>query len=1750
MEPGRAEKRHLRESYFLEPDQRPAIPGLTVTFRARNASHHMEMEFADHGIWILPRSSGPLSWEWWISWAKTRPGVVPGGVGRVEVKESRLTRRRGAFVEWFVNSEKGLEHGFRLPEPDPGQPRTAYRELELGLEGNLTRKLRPGGQRLDLLLGGEPVLEFGELQAVDARGERLTGWLELAGGPGDPPAALLLVLDVGRATYPVTVSGLWTSPKSDQETPLSEAGLLEAVPANDACEAAEIIPAAGPFPHLSTLVPDISDATTTGDPPLPSCQTNVSRSLWYKFTPQTTEEYVISTCSGAPTGTTVSDTVIAIYTNSQGDSCAGGFTEIPAATPYNGCDDDSCITETLQSSLTTQLDAGVTYFILVWKFGTKRPPPNDAAVQLRVEQASPPPPPPPHDECAGAEVIPSAGPFPYLTATTSDIAGATESGDPPAPSCAMSVSRSIWYEFTPSMDSHYTFSSCADAPTATTVDDTVIGIYTSSDDTCGGTITQETDACDDDGCGDEPFQAVATASLSAGTKYYVVVWQNGSEVPGPGNRSVQLRVSQSFPPPPPPNDECLGAEVIPPGPYPVSTSVTADVTSATTADDPPAEPACGGTSRSRSVWYEFTPLETASYTLSTCSGDGTATTLNDTVLALYASSTSFCDGTMTPVAGGCDDDGCSLGEQQSRVTMTLDAGTTYFVLVWQKGVGIPTPGSTAVQLQISQGSLAPSNDACAGAEEIPDGPYPVLSPVTGDITGASLTGDPETASCQADRSRGVWYRFTPSASEYYRISTCADAPTGTTVDDTVLSVYRSAGGCGGPFVELPSESCEDGCDDDSCVTESRQAVLTTYLERGIEHYVVVWKFGALPPVAGHTAVQVSVDRLPFFTAPPNDDCIAAEVIPGAGPFPHLTSTAADVRGATCLGDPPGPTCSPWTSRSVWYEFTPTFTGDYTFSLCADCPTGTTVDDTVVGVYESPGGCAGPFTQVGCNDDGCVTEPGQSAVADLRLTGGQTYYAVAWQFGTELPSAGDTAVQLEVSGRFTPDNDTCAGAEALSLGVRAVGTTESATNDHELSDPGCFAGLGQTTATTPGNDVVYTFTAPASGEYAFTAREYAVSFPYDLVAYVASECPSGVGPQTVGGCLGASNRTTGGSSEEVSCLPLVGGQTVYVYVDDAIDTSPGSAFTVEVVECVRETEPNGTPAEAGNWLCGLGGSIDPAGDVDFYSLGSPLLDERVFALVDGVSATSNDFDLRVTTATETLEYDDLNNDGEFGNLAPNVAGTAATGEPLYLRVSHYSSSTASEPYRLYAVVQPPLASAPFETEPNNTPATANVGDYFYAGLPGPEPSADVDLYRFDARAGEVVFVSLDGDPTYDDSPVNAKLEILDSAGGVMLTVNDNGSSSSPRTPASGLTATSPTAPGEALAFGAPVDGTYYVRVSVGTTGVGSVGDYLLSIAPGCLAADADDDTVPNVTDCVSEDPAFPTPDDGTCDAFDDDCDFLNDDDYVPPPTSCGVGICTGNAGLLECQAGALVDTCDPLEGASPDDSLCDGLDNDCDGPVDEEYVSLPTTCGVGACFSTGVTSCPAGVVEDSCTPGPPLSTDDTTCDSIDDDCDGVNDDDYVPPPTSCGVGACSGNTGQLQCQAGSLVDTCDPFAGAAVDDATCDGVDDDCDGLIDEEFVAPEAGPKIHFTDAVTIAWTGPPGSPTYNLYRGGFGAGAFSYDHTCSDPGIAVEEASVPEEPTLGLGFYYLLAIDSDCGEGGLGDDSSGVARPKPTPCP
>jgi len=581
-----------------------------------------------------------------------------------------------------------------------------------------------------------------------------------------------------------------------------------------------------------------------------------------------------------------------------------------------------------------------------------------------------------------------------------------------------------------------------------------------------------------------------------------------------------------------------------------------------------------------------------------------------------------------------------------------------------------------------------------------------------------------------------------------------------------------------------------------------------------------------------------------WAAATNDTCAGAEVIPSAGPFPYLTSVQSII-GTSTNGDSVLASCNDWVANSLWYRFTPATTAVYTISSCADAPTATTVEDTVMAIYTSTNGCAGPFVEVpqlcgveGCADDVCGYLRLQAALTVL-LNAGTTYYIVVWRFGEDTDEiAPETAdVQLLISQPSQMPNETCQTALPLSLNIPVTSATWGARNDYQVGPDACFTNLFDEPATAAGPDVVFAFRAPAQGRYSFKVWDYSTASYNDLVIYLLGTCPTGQPPVAVSACLGAANRSPASSAEEIPCVALASNQIVYLVVDDAA-CSPGSKFTVCVTPCLQEAETNNTPAAANLFGCAITGMVVPTGDVDFYRLGAPPTGSRLFVLLDGEAADLTDFDLRVTTSTRVLEYDDDNNDKSFGYRSPNMAGTPLPGGTVFLRIDH--KGVASGPYRLYAAIQPPLSWAQREQEPNDTPAQvlsnpmANLGGYFYGTLDPLKPLPDVDYYPFNAQAGDIILVSLDGDPLRDNTPLDAQLQLLDSNGNVLVFVDDPAHLSQTNSIPNDLTATQPFSPAEGLVYRVPTASLLWVRVSAGRWAdpTQAVGDYLLNITRNC------------------------------------------------------------------------------------------------------------------------------------------------------------------------------------------------------------------------------------------------------------------------------------------------------------------------------
>jgi hypothetical protein len=194
-----------------------------------------------------------------------------------------------------------------------------------------------------------------------------------------------------------------------------------------------------------------------------------------------------------------------------------------------------------------------------------------------------------------------------------------------------------------------------------------------------------------------------------------------------------------------------------------------------------------------------------------------------------------------------------------------------------------------------------------------------------------------------------------------------------------------------------------------------------------------------------------------------------------------------------------------------------------------------------------------------------------------------------------------------------------------------------------------------------------------------------------------------------------------------------------------------------------------------------------------------------------------------------------------------------------------------------------------------------------------------------------------------------------------------------------------------------------------------------------------------------------PQNEVCDGRDNDCDGTSDEQLR---VACAqqAGVCAGATvacnpddpaedGLYSCTREELVDHSTRYE---PDETACDGVDNDCDGVVDERCPCEWNGSVVGVCGTATINS------DGDCAEPPAYAPTEDSCDSMDNDCDGITDEecpcDYLGSPDGvCANGRVSSDTG-----------SCLKPAHYSANDASCDDRDNDCDGEVDDDAPASES----------------------------------------------------------------------------------------------
>ncbi len=218
----------------------------------------------------------------------------------------------------------------------------------------------------------------------------------------------------------------------------------------------------------------------------------------------------------------------------------------------------------------------------------------------------------------------------------------------------------------------------------------------------------------------------------------------------------------------------------------------------------------------------------------------------------------------------------------------------------------------------------------------------------------------------------------------------------------------------------------------------------------------------------------------------------------------------------------------------------------------------------------------------------------------------------------------------------------------------------------------------------------------------------------------------------------------------------------------------------------------------------------------------------------------------------------------------------------------------------------------------------------------------------------------------------------------------------------------------------------------------------------------------------------TPQRETCDQVDNDCDTRTDEDFVlaTDVNHCGncSTACTADFARSTCTAGVCaIASCESghfdidhnfangceyaceLRGSD----VCNGRDDDCDMRTDES-LTPPDICFRGGECAGTVATC-AGTRGWRCPYPSTVSLNamgdiipETDCDDRDNDCNSVVDDSFRNRNATCsrGLGVCS-TRGNLVCNSAHDALVCnavDPGAGST---EICNGLDDDCNGMLDD-----------------------------------------------------------------------------------------------------
>jgi hypothetical protein len=388
---------------------------------------------------------------------------------------------------------------------------------------------------------------------------------------------------------------------------------------------------------------------------------------------------------------------------------------------------------------------------------------------------------------------------------------------------------------------------------------------------------------------------------------------------------------------------------------------------------------CLGRDRTKGVWFVYLPAYTGTTTVDTCPSD-----FDNNLEVFYFNGTLF-------VTVGCNEDSTSCPNYwQASYNFTCTAGTPYFIYA---GGYNGQSGNLSIRARMNMS--IPANDGCSGAIALTENVY--YSQVT-----SNATDDGYSPCLGRDRTKGVWFAYTPAYTGTAHVDTCPSD------FDTMLEVFT--GNCASPSSLV--------CNDDSPVCGNYRSATNFTCTAGATYYI--WAGGYNGQVGN---LQVRARVIPLI--PPNDLCGGAVPLTENRYYSQVTSNATDDGHSACLGRT--------RTKGVWFTYTPASSGIATVDTCPS-----DFDNNL----EIFNGTCGALTSIVCNEDSFACAGYWQASASFACTASTTYYIYAGGYNGQ---AGTLQIRARIN-TLAPANDDCSGAFALTENGYYSQITSNATDD--------------------------------------------------------------------------------------------------------------------------------------------------------------------------------------------------------------------------------------------------------------------------------------------------------------------------------------------------------------------------------------------------------------------------------------------------------------------------------------------------------------------------------------------------------------------------------------------------------------------------------------------------------------------------------------------------------------------------------